>query len=146
MDCIDIFKHRSDPDHFYGVYHALDASISNFITYLGRSKNGLDGWEPMATLATYASQGKVWTDPNSDAILFAYEYSPGFNGNNIIVEQYDSLIKMAGSSPSDSLNITRTLGAINEGTPSFDSVNFTGKLTTSSIKLRFHYYFKSIHD
>lgn len=34
MNCIDIFKHRSDPDYFYGVYHAMDPSISNFVSYL----------------------------------------------------------------------------------------------------------------
>lgn len=34
MDCIDIFKHRSDPDYFYGVYHVMDPSISNFVSYL----------------------------------------------------------------------------------------------------------------
>lgn len=41
---------------------------------------------------------------------------------------------------SDELNIERTLGAVNEGTPSFDKVQFTGQLSTSNITLRFHYY------
>lgn len=63
----------------------MDANISNFRVYLGKSKNGIDGWKPLAHLEDYASMGKVWTSEVSDDILMAYESSPGFNGNNIIV-------------------------------------------------------------
>lgn len=86
MNCIDIFKHRSDPDYYYGVYHAMDPSISNFVSYLAWSKNGLDNWEPLTYLEQYSSQGKVWISPNSDDILFAYEASPGLDGNNIVIK------------------------------------------------------------
>lgn len=86
MDCIDIFKHRSDPENFYAVYHTMDPSISNFKTYLARSKDGMDQWETITMLEKYSSQAKVWVSPTSDDILFAYEASPGFNGNNIIIK------------------------------------------------------------
>lgn len=42
--------------------------------------------------------------------------------------------------PVDELSIERTLGKLNEGTPSFDKVQFTGHLSTSNLTLRFHYY------
>lgn len=47
---------------------------------------------------------------------------------------------------SDVINIERTLGAINEGTPSFEKVEFTGKLSTSNLTIRFHYYHNNQYD
>lgn len=140
MDCIDIFEHRSDPDYYYGVYHTMDPSISNFKSYLARSKQGMDQWETITYLENYASQAKVWVSPTTDDILFAYEASPGFNGNHIVIKQYSSLNDMKNRQASETINIERTLGAINEGTPSFENVDFTGSLSTSNITLRFHYY------
>ena len=83
---------------------------------------------------------------SSDDILFAYESSPGFKGNNIVMRQYTSLDAMIANNFTDKLNITRSLGAINEGTPSFDNVDFSGKLTTSNFTLRLHFYKNSQHD
>jgi len=87
MDCLSVFKHHADPDNFYGVFHQLDASINNFISYLARSPNGLDSWETMAKLDNYSSQGKAWVAADTDDILFAYEASPPYgNGNNVIIK------------------------------------------------------------
>ena len=121
-------------------------AISNFVTYLARSKDGLNDWEPINFLEKYSSQAKIWVSPTSDHILFAYEASPGFNGNNIIVKQYNSLDDLKKRKSSDIINIDRSLGAVNEGTPSFESVQFTGKLSTSTLTLRFHYFHDNTVD
>lgn len=55
LDCISIFKHKSEPDTYYGLYHALDASISNFNLYLVSSKDGLNDWHDVKMLDHYAS-------------------------------------------------------------------------------------------
>ena len=73
LDCISIFKHKSNPDTYYGLYHAMDASISNFILYLAESKDGLTNWKDIRELDKFASQGKTWTNPNGDDIVVAYE-------------------------------------------------------------------------
>jgi hypothetical protein len=124
----------------------MDAGIANFKTFLGRSKNGIDKWEPLVLIADSASMGRVWLSDSSDDILFAYESSPGFKGNNIVMRQYTSLDAMIANNFTDKLNITHSLGAINEGTPSFDKVDFSGKLTTSNFTLRLHFYKNSQHD
>ena len=41
LDCISIFKTNDEPDMYYGLYHAMDASISNFNLYLVKSKDGV---------------------------------------------------------------------------------------------------------
>lgn len=86
MDCLVIFQHRSEPENYYSVYHTMDSTINNFITYLARSKNGMDNWELLTKLDEEASQVKIWLSPNSDDILVAYEASPGFRGNFIVVK------------------------------------------------------------
>lgn len=86
MDCLVIFQHRSEPENYYSVYHKMDHTINNFITYLARSKNGMDNWELITMLDEEASQVKIWLSPNSDDILVAYEASPGFRGNFIVVK------------------------------------------------------------
>lgn len=55
LDCISIFKHKDDPNNYYGLYHALDASISNFNLYLAKSKNGINGWQDVKLIDQYAS-------------------------------------------------------------------------------------------
>ena len=131
MDCLVIFQHRSDPDHYYSVYHTMDYTINNFITYLARSKNGMDNWELITALDEEASQVKVWLSPDSDDILLAYEASPGFKGNFIVIKQYPNLEALTHRKASETIIFDRTLGLINEGTPSFEDVHFTGSLFTS---------------
>lgn len=140
MDCPNFFQHRSDPDYFYSVAHKMDPTIHNFVLYLSWSKNGIDNWEPVTELEREASQGKVWLSPDSDDILLAFETSPGMNGNHIVLKQYPNLQAMKRQEASETLHIERTLGKLNEGTPSFEKVEFTGSLSTSNITLRFHYY------
>jgi hypothetical protein len=60
LDCISIFKDKEDPDHYYGLYHAMDASISNFNLYLAKSKNGINNWHDIKLMDQYASQGRTW--------------------------------------------------------------------------------------
>lgn len=102
LDCIDIFKHPSDPNTFYGVYHVMIPSISNFYTFLAKSPDGLNNWEKVVLLEKHASQAKIWLNPNGEDILMAYESSPGFNGNNLAVVHYSSLEDMKfGKSTAD---------------------------------------------
>jgi len=54
---------------------------------------------------------------------------------------------MIHNNHSDILNLTRTVGTITEGTPSFeDDVKFTGDLSTSKFTLRFHFLSKTGAD
>lgn len=55
LDCISIFKHKDDPNNYYGLYHSLDASISNFNLYLAKSKNGINNWQDVRLVDQYAS-------------------------------------------------------------------------------------------
>ena len=109
----------------------MDYTINNFITYLARSKNGMDNWELITALDEEASQVKVWLSPDSDDILLAYEASPGFKGNFIVIKQYPNLEALTHRKASETIIFDRTLGLINEGTPSFEDVHFTGSLFTS---------------
>ena len=61
-------------------------------------------------------------------------------GNHIVVKQYPDLGALKRREASETLHMERTLGEINEGTPSFELVRFTGSISTSNITLRFHYY------
>jgi len=58
LDCISIFKHKDDPDHYYGLYHSMDSSISNYILYLAKSKNGVNNWQDVKMLYKFGSQGR----------------------------------------------------------------------------------------
>ena len=146
MSGLDIFKHKQDPDYYYGVYHTTDLKISNFVIYLARSQNGLDDWETVTVLQASGSHAKVWVSPNTNDILMAYESSPGFDGNNIAIKHYKNLESMKQQQTIDELYLDRTLSQIYEGTPSFDTVEFRGKLLTSKLTLRFHYFEDSLVD
>jgi len=75
----------------------------------------------------HASQGKVWLDPESDMFMMAYEYTNHLIGNHIKVDLYDSLNALLHQLPIETISFNRTIAPINEGTPSFDNVNFNGK-------------------
>ena len=65
LDCISVFKHKSDPNNYYGLYHEMDSSISNFNLYLAKSPDGIHDWQDLRMLDHFASQGKAWVDPKS---------------------------------------------------------------------------------
>lgn len=80
LDCIDIFTHDDDPDHWYGVYHRIIDDIDDYRLFIVRSKD-LKTWDRVVVIDDYASQGKVWIDETSNDILLAYEKSD--NGDYI---------------------------------------------------------------
>lgn len=129
MDVVDIFKIKSDPDNYYGVYHAVYDKTGDFRLMLAKSKDGLTNWTRISNITEYASMGKIWTDPKSDHIIMAYEYTNHTNGggNNIRVELFEDINALVKFERKDQIDINRTLGAINEGTPSFEEVEFDGK-------------------
>lgn len=146
MDCLDIFKHRSDESTYYGVYHSRDETIDNFRIYLAESKDGLNGWSNIVELVTGGSQAKIWVSQEHDDILLTHESHPGGVGNFVALKHYGSLGDLKKAQLKDELNIERSLGPVCEGTPSFEKVEFQGDLQKSLIKLRFHYYKDNVRD
>ena len=76
----------------------------------------------------------------------AYEASTQYDGNHIEINHYASIHDMKNNFKKDELVIDRTLGHINEGTPSFEEVEFNGNLSNSKLTMRFHYYFNNDVD
>lgn len=119
----------------------FDASISSYVTYLGRSKDGLNDWETLARLDNYSSSPKVALSDHSENILLAYEASPpDKHGHNLVIKHYQTLEHMVRNSPENSLTFDRTLSQVTEGTPSFEKVQFSQEgLYNSNFTIRFHY-------
>ena len=81
MSGLDIFKHREDPNNFYGVFYSIDLENAIFTIYLARSSNGLDDWISISTIQGSAYNPKVWVSPDTNDIILAYESNPGYNHN-----------------------------------------------------------------
>lgn len=133
---------------YYGLYHAMDASISNFNLYLVKSKNGVNNWQDVKLIDQYASQGRTWQNPKGDDIIVAYEQSnASFSGNSIRLKHYENLAALKQGKAKDKLDLPNTLVEhCCEGTPSFEKFDrWDGDLKSSAFTLRLHYLAKT-HD
>ena len=90
--------------------------------------------------------GKVWLNPNGDDILLAFERTQEYGGNHIAIRHYANIFDMIIGHYKDEIHLVRQLAPGSEGTPSFESVHFTGDLKTSMIKILFHYHKNSWND
>lgn len=88
-----MFKHKDDKNHYYGLYHTLDPSISNYNMYLAKSKDGINDWQHITMLDQYASQARSWIAPNGKDIVVVYENSrkAGDSSNYISLKHFESL-------------------------------------------------------
>lgn len=138
LDCIDIFTHDDDPDHYYGVYHRIIDDIDDYRLFIVRSKD-LKSWERVTVIDDYASQGKVWIDETTNDILLAYEKSD--NGDYVQINHYNSLRDFLALNHDKIFTMPRSLSVHAEGTPSFKNVFKQGKnITNSEIHLRMHFF------
>lgn len=144
LDCINIFTHDDDQEHYYGVYHRIIYEIEDYVMFLVKSKD-LKTWERVAEIDQYASQAKVWVDDVSGDILLSIEKSD--NGDYIQINHYNSLQDLIDVKHDASFVLPRTLSLQAEGTPSFKYVHKQGKnITNSEIGIRMHFFQNGIHD
>ena len=73
-------------------------------------------------LDKFASQGKVWMNPNGDDIVVAFEQSnKTFGGNSIRLKHYENLAVLKKGQAKEQLDLPNTLVKYCcEGTPSFE--------------------------
>ena len=146
---MSFFKHKSDPHTTYGIYHQIDASISNYIMYLVESKDGLDHWHDVRKIDLFASQGKAWLNPNGEDIVIAYEQSNAtWGGNSVRLLHYKNLAELREGHPAEQLDLPKSLvKECCEGTPSFEGFErWNGDLKSSKFFMRFHYLSKDRYD
>lgn len=60
-------------------------------------------------------------------LMMTYEYSNQTQGNHIVVDLFKNLDGLKKSKTIDTIGFKKTLARANEGTPSFDNVDFNGK-------------------
>lgn len=78
--------------------------------------------------------------------MLAYETQQSYGGNHVAIKHYKDLQSMMEAKEEDEISLERSLAPISEGTPSFESVQFTGDLKSSQITLNFHYHKNSEVD
>lgn len=94
-------------------------------------------------LAKYGAKPRLWFTGNveNDPILMAFESTAGdpAGKSRIAIFQYRNLGAMTDNITERELFLDRNLSTQNEGSPSWESVSFSGNILTSSFELLFAY-------
>lgn len=88
------------------------------------------------------SKPKLWFtgDKMNDPILLAFETpQKTASGNSLMIYQYANFEMMKVGQREKTLELPRTNNSLNEGSPSFEFVDFSGDITTSSFGLYYEY-------
>lgn len=130
-------------DGWLGVYHwPTGNGPADFAVGLATSKDLLH-WQNVAQLDADGGNMPVLRRTPDGGFLLAYEdYVRVVQGNaisRIRVRAYDDRARLLQNTWSTQQELPATLSANNEGTPSFERVDWNGSPGASTITLRFHY-------
>lgn len=135
----------ADPegDGWLGVYHwPTGKGPADFAVGLATSRDLLR-WENVAELDADGGNMPVLRRTPGGGFLLAYEdYLRVVEGNaisRIRVRAYANRERLLRNTWSVQRTLPATLSDNNEGTPSFDRVDWNGSAAASTIRLRFHY-------
>ena len=135
---MDTVKIINDPSGGYlAVYHSLNSS-NEFVLRLATSTNLLN-WTYQQTMGTRQHQPDLQALPDGGFVLANEADTPG-QGNYIMVRYYSSRADLLSNAAAKTYNVTRTLSACAEGTPSIYSVSLNPDIDNSTIVLGHHYY------
>lgn len=137
MDCLEVFQPRSKIGATcFGVSHSLKNGV--FSIHLSESKD-LKNWSHVIELDQHGSQATVH-ETDDGSFLLAYEKDAP-NSCWIRLRSYPDLKALRSGKHDREIDLPRTLAPTAEGTPSFEKVEIKdGNMSTSTIRLRFHYY------
>lgn len=99
-------------------------------------------------LVRNGSKPKLWFvgDEWNDPILMVFETPKDYNisatastGHKMMIIQYENLAQMKQNISTTSLVLPTTVSTYNEGSPSFESVDWRGSIHTSNFVLLFEY-------
>lgn len=132
-----------DGDGWLGVYHwPTGKGPADFAVGLATSKDLLE-WQNVAELDADGGNMPVLRRTPGGGFLLAYEdYVRVVKGNaisRIRVRAYADRARLLRNTWSTQHVLPATLSDNNEGTPSFESVDWNGSAEASTITLRFHY-------
>jgi len=137
MDCLDVFQARSTKNGAcFGVSHTLRNGV--FSVHLSESID-LKNWRHLVELDQHGSQATVH-QADDGTFLLAYEKDAP-NSCWIRLRSYPDLKALRSGKHDREIDLPRTRAPTAEGTPSLETVEIMkGHLSTSKIRLRFHYY------
>jgi hypothetical protein len=123
------------PGRYLGVFDTIGPG-NLFVTRLATSDD-LRTWQAGVVLSMHGSMPTI-TEVDG-AYLLAFESATPNGDSQIAVERFGSLASLEAGRPDAADLLARHLSAVNEGTPSFDSVDLSGGLRHSRIVIGFHY-------
>lgn len=143
MDGLDIMVNPVDPGRSYlGTYH-VNVGGGRFALRLAASKD-LRMWRMIADLdAGGGGMGTLRALPGG-GFLLAYEAqaptaADGKVDSTVRLRYYRDPAALAKGAATEERTLPRLLSATNEGTPDFRAIAWHGSLSTSVIRLGFHY-------
>lgn len=142
---MDVLDPIADPSGGYlGVYHivtgARQATSAPAYQLLLAHSGDLVHWHRLAVLdGAGASMGALQAVPGGPGFLLAYEKAPAQTGHYVRVCYYASRAELVAARSVGCANVPRRFSALNDGTPSFLSIQWRGALNRSLISLAFHY-------